>query len=403
MRFDIRFPVLARAKPSTGKKGDKFFYGSHVHSAEVPEVSTSDTDMVLGPVALYSDAAGRKVFPHLRTFEGRVYRPIGNANGLFDTAFDTDRQGEFVLSSPLRGGMSRNPLAYPVSSRCAWFIEMHGMSTARNYKLWPESGFAGMEKVDRNERSLENSDLKEINGDDIAAFMRMYEAQAERLLMVDGMCWMETTMPCVEVTLFGPTGAGHPKRVVEVGIGFLPLSLDTARQTTRFPLGMLAEAEDYANELAARFGIPGRNIPDALERITLPADDLSPLAFDQDEEEIHALAAGIASNVVRRAEQHVFHKQHANAPPLFEGAALASFETVREDLLASNDIVGERRGLGERLPEIVELWSSPRVKKAWYYGLGGPAGFAAPFMIDRAMEKLDNAPISIALQRPSFG
>ncbi|MCV9963756.1 hypothetical protein OIU34_17920 [Pararhizobium sp. BT-229] len=388
MQIDIKFPILVRANPAATKKTDRRFFGSYVHRAEVAEVSTGETGIGLDSLGFVSGDGERRVFPQLRSYDGRLYRPLGNPEGLFTNAFSTDRYDhgvDYVVSAPPMGSMTRRPLAFPIRDWAQWFIDVHGMDTARNYKLWPEQPRAPLPNVNRNDIDFAQAELRDVNGDDFAVFMRMFEAQANRLLVIGGKFWMETTMPCLSVTM---SGGDHGPRVVTLDAGFLPLVSPRTSTWMRFPLSAYDEALAYAQQMTGEW----RGQQD-IGFAETDGMDLSAVGFDQDEEATHAMALAVGSNLVRRSVQHEFHQVHRESPPLFEGARLTRFLAVKDAILSNNDISGERSDLVGLLPEIMELWNS--VKSPRYEGLGMPPAGISGRMIAQAMEMADNTTINV--------
>ncbi len=397
MQLDIKFPILVRATPATSKKADRHFFGSYIHKADVPEVSAAETDVGLDSLGFISGDGQRRVFPQLRTYCDRLYRPLGNPEGLFTDAFASDRYEmdsvDYVVSVPPMGNMARRPLAYPIRDWAQWFIDLHGMDTARNYKLWPEPARAPQPRGNRNDVDFAQSQLREVNGDDLEAFQRMFEAQANRLLVIGGKFWMETTMPCLSVVM---GGGDNTPRTVTLEAGFLPLVTPRTSTWMRFPLSAQDEARAYAEQTAAEWRGEQR-----IGYAETDGMDLNAVGFDHNEEAAQAMALSVGSNLVRRTVQHEFHSTHQNSPPLFEGARLTRLLAVKEAILSNNDISGERSDLIALIPEIMDLWRS--VKSPRYGGLGMPAPWISARMIEQATEMADNTTISApSLTVPRF-
>ncbi len=261
---------------------------------------------------------------------------------------------------------------------------MHGMETARNYKLSPD--LARYLAAKRNGHVIDNADIESVNSGDLAEFERMYRAHADRLIMMDGAYWIETTMPCVNVIVAHDDDySSRAAATTSVSLGFLPLGFDARGGVYRFPLDMAAEAMEFARAWP---------LDQPLDTVDLNLSDCPDfLSFDQCEEEIHGFALSVGSNLVRRHEQHRFHKIYATAPPLFEGDRLERFETIRSSVLANNDITDERANLAPLLPDMLELWDV--VKRARYAGLGAPSTQSLKYVKARALEMLDNATIDV--------
>ncbi|MDW9478775.1 hypothetical protein GOB57_08660 [Sinorhizobium meliloti] len=387
MQLDIKFPMLVRATPAASRKGERYFYGSHVHRTEVAEISTRETETGLGSLGFVSGGGRRRVFPQLRSYGNRLYRPLGNPEGLFANAFKDnrwDRDVDYVVAVPALENMARRPLAYPIQRWTQWFIDLHGMDTARNYKIWPEER-SPRPAVNRNDVDFSQSQLLDVNGDDFTLFERMFEAQADRLLMIGGKFWMETTMPYLSVTMEG--GDYRPKSV-RLDVGFLPLAEPRATWM-RFPLAAYDEALAFAEQIAREWRASEIDIGYA----EVDGLDLSAVGFDHNEEVAHAMTLAVGSNLVRRSVQHEFHKIHENADPLFEGARLSRFLAVKEAILSNNDITGQRSDLISLMPEVLELWNS--VKKPRYEGLGLPVPALSDRLIAKAVEMSEDTMINV--------
>lgn len=387
MQIDIKFPMLVRATPAS-RKGERYFYGSHIHTADVPEISVSETEVGLDAVTFTSGNGANRIFPQLRAYDGRLYRPLGNPVGLFDAGHNDQASpgsATYYVSSPARPDMARRPLAQPIEKRSRWMIDLHGADTQRNYKLWPEKSRHPIPPLSRNAVLFSETDLREVNGDDVARSMQMCEAQAGRLLVIGGKYWMETTMPCLNVV----TREDGYGRAVTLDMGFIPLG-HSGSTWMRFPLSAFDEAHEFARQMlqvwdGGRVDIGHADVADL---------DLSAVEFDHNEEAAHTMALVVGSNLVRRSVQHEFHDVHADAAPLFEGTRLRRFETVKEAILANNDIIGERSNLIDLMPDILELWQS--VKRPAYSGLGLPPAGLTPQLIAKAIEMSENTTINVA-------
>ncbi|MCS4089826.1 hypothetical protein [Rhizobium sp. BK176] len=388
MQIDIKFPMLVRATPASSKKSERYFYGSHIHKVEVPEISLSETEIGLDAVTFTAGSGARRIFPQLRAYDGRLYRPLGNPDGLFSAGHKDKASpggGDYYVTSPAQADMARRPLAQPVEKRAQWMIDLHGADTQRNYKLWPEENRHPKPPVSRNDFLFSEADLKQVNEDDVAVSMRMFEAQADRLLVIGGKYWMETTMPCLNVVVF-ERGRGNG---VTLDMGFLPLG-HAGSTWMRFPLSAFDEAHEFAQQMrqvwrAGEVDIGHADIADI---------DVSAVDFDHNEEAAHTMALVVGSNLVRRSVQHEFHSVHAESAPLFTGATLQRFEAVKEAVLANNDIVGARSNLIDMTPDILELWQS--VKSPRYSGLGLPPAAITPHLIAKAVEMSENTTINVA-------
>ncbi|MBY3150993.1 hypothetical protein HFO56_00925 [Rhizobium laguerreae] len=387
MQIDIKFPILVRATPASSKKSERYFYGSHTHRADVREISLSETEVGLDAVTFTAGDGTRRIFPKLLAYDDRLYRPLGNPHGLFAEAHGVGSQAatnDYVVTSPALAGMARRPVSRPVQRWAQWIIDLHGADTERNYKLWPEKTQPPKPTLDRNGVELSEAGLKDVNGDDVDIAMKMFEAQAGRLLVIGGKYWMETTMPCLTVSM-----VGDDRRPLEVKLDmdFLPQGL-AGSTWMRFPLAAYDEAKDFAQQIVAdRAGTGDIGHADVAHL------DLSRVGFDHNEETAHAMALAVGSNLVRRSVQHGFHSVHAGSAPLFEGRGLARFETVKDAILSNNDIIGQRSNLIDLIPEILDLWQG--VKSPRYSGLGLPPASLTTLLVAKAVEMSEDTVINV--------
>ncbi|MBY3433176.1 hypothetical protein HFN89_03135 [Rhizobium laguerreae] len=387
MQIDIKFPILVRATPASSKKSERYFYGSHTHRADLREISVSETEIGLEAVSFTAGNGTKRIFPKLLAYDDRLFRPLGNPHGLFAEAHGQGSQtgkSDYVVTSPARAGMARRPVSLPVQRWAEWIIDLHGADTARNYKLWPEKTQPPKPSLDRNAVEFSSAELNDVNGDDVAVAMKMCEAQAGRLLVIGGKYWMETTMPCLTVSMDGddrrPLG-------VKLDMEFLPQGL-AGSTWMRFPLTAYEEARDFARQIVQDWGgtvdIGHAEVADL---------DLSRVGFDHNEETAHAMALAVGSNLVRRSAQHEFHVVHADSTPLFEGRRLARFLTVKDAILSNNDIIGERSNLIDLMPEILDLWQG--VKSPRYSGLGLPPAGLTARLVAKAVEMSEDTVINV--------
>lgn len=388
MQIDIKYPLLVRATPEASRKGERYFWGSHTYQADVPEISLDETAIGLGSVVFTSANGERRVYPQMRSYNGHLYRPLGNPQELFSRAHpprDAAENADYIVSvppGPLR--MGRRPLAEPVREWACWFIDLHGMDTARNWKLWPENERGIGPYLDRNTVEFVDAKLRDVNAADLATAMKMCQAQSQRLLVIDGKYWMETTMPCLTVSASDGT-----ERKARLTMDFLP-RCGGSGDWIRFPLSAFAEALEFAQHTAEDLRIDPNNRD--FGHVELEELDLVAVGFDYNEEAGHAMALSVGSNLVRRAEQHGFHKLHENSGPLFQGSDLARFETVRAAILGNNDIIGERSDLISLTTDILDLWK--KVKAPRYSGLPMPTGGVFDRFVAKAIEMSEDAFIS---------
>ncbi|MCS4088443.1 hypothetical protein [Rhizobium sp. BK176] len=391
MKLDIRFPILARCIP-TVKKGERFFWGSHVHTAEIAEISSRETEIGLERITFKSDGRRRK-YPELRLHHGRLYRPLGGQEGLFSRSFNVRQYNDdidHVISIPPHENLSGRPVADPLRRHFQWIIDLHGADTHYGSKLWPDYKRNWQEARNRNDILLSETPLEHVYPEDFEAARKMIEVQADSLLFIDGQPWMATTMPCITVFTHGDRHSAHG---VAMKLGFLSQGLP-GNGWMRFPLSAYEEALDFANQmLNAWCGLPG----DVIEVAELDGIDLSAVGFDHNAEAAHTMALTLGSNIVRRAIQQDFHPNHRESGPLFEGEQLAKYERIHDAVLANNDILDQRSDLTDLLPELHDEWR--RLKRPRYEGLNVPTPEMTDRLIEKGFEMAENTVISIPTVR----
>jgi hypothetical protein len=391
MKLDIRFPMLARCIP-TVKKGERFFWGSTIHSADIAEISLSDTEVWLEPIKFDSNGERWK-YPALRTYQGKLYRPLGEQVGLFDRSFSANRWNEnvdHVISIPPQASVSRRPASEPIRRHFQWIIDLHGADTVNGSKLWPDYKRNWQDARNRNDILLSETPLEHVYPEDVEIAKNMFKVQASDLLFIDGKPWMATTMPCLTVSTYGDKHSPHG---VELKFGFLSNGLP-GRGWMRFPLSAYEEAQDYAVQLLHAWG--GIFQEDSAETV-FGSVDLSAVDFDYHAEAAHTMALTLGSNIVRRAIQQDFHPNHRESGPLFEGEQIARYERIHDAVMANNDILDQRSELTDLLPELHDEWR--RLKRPRYEGLNMPTAEMTDRLIEKGFEMAENTVINIPTMR----
>jgi hypothetical protein len=397
MRLHAKYPMLIRGRPR-GLRGERYVRTHVVDEVDVPELSSAETSVALEPVQEFStgfpfvgqesETLLMRSLPELREYRGRLYRSLAGAPS-FDCAFpQSGRNSRAYMSSTVpHVYMDRSPLSFPIRSRMNWLYEVLALDLARNYSLWPkERSDAPVETGTGFPDALIGID--DVNHEDIALAFEMIAAQSSRLIAVDGTLWMETKPPCIEVSASMADYIARLSRL-KMDIGFLRDMPDFELGRCSFPLTRLGEMQTFAQAIREGYG-EGQSI------VTYGVGDTScPLLdFDPDAEDIYRTAHTLATGIVRRVVQHGYHAAHRDSDPLFEGDDEVVFAAVRDELFATNDILGRRGNLAEMLPVIERLWR--KVKRPLY---GASANSNAQWLVDdfvrRHVEKVESRAIDI--------
>lgn len=385
MKLDIRYPMMFKStiKGDRSSRATKFVDVHHVVSAEIPEVSVQETEIALGTItegSSYARPAGATL-PPIRSYGGKFYRKLELAPDMFNKCYIgelNNSRGHIAIGDVAKGDSSNgwHPGGYNIRSRNAWLAQVLGIVTKRNDRIWPVIHWHDAIHVPGSTRDFITLDrvrpqLKDIDADSFAYATSMMEMETERLLRIGREVWMETTMPCVTIK---PDG---------LNIEFLPRGVDTRLDIKRFPLSKFEHATDYMVRIrGSRVEIPMVDIG--------KQDDVTPFDFDEEDEELYRLCFAVASAVARRSEQQDFHPIYEGKGPLFEGRDRETFDAIRDELLASNDILRHRGSLQSMLPDIADLW------KKSDYPLYNPLLTVKTKAVEAMIERcLDTMPISI--------
>lgn len=384
MKLDIRYPMMFRSTITGDRSArkEKFVDVHHIVEADIPEISSSETDIALGTIwegVSKSRPYGALLSP-LRSYDGRYFRRLAlrpEAFGRCHIGGLNRSSGWIDIGSTPHEGF--HPGGYDIRSRNAWISQVMGILTQRNDRIWPYVDWHETQRtgITREAITLESiqSRLQDIDAESYDLAKSMMDAQTERLLVIDGDVWIETTMPCVTAR---PGG---------LNIEFLPLGVDTRLDHKRFPLSKFEDASDYA---LANHRPRGKDATVDIPVIDMGEQDFTPFDFDEEDEELYRVCFAVASAVTRRSEQQDFHPIYEGKGPLFEGQDKERFDTIRPELFASNDILGERGSLHHMLPEIADLWQ--KCDYPLYNPLLPVKTKAVEALIDRC---LDSAPISM--------
>ncbi|MCZ7862827.1 hypothetical protein O9X98_15735 [Agrobacterium salinitolerans] len=393
MQLDISFPVMARITKRNAE-GEFRMLVSHVHRADVPEVSKSETEIALPPVKLSGDQP--MVLPELRSHEGRIYRYLDTRSGknptshkfadLFGHAFSEAGPGryDFVYreNEPVDHILDRMPLSRPIHELyqerlCA--LSMDGLDS-RN-KTWPKSGpFVGFDKNEKQDFKAAMERVASVSADDLDEAFAMHRAQADKLLIIDDSIWYETRPPCIEVDTFWnqykPT-----ESILQMRYRYMPETLEQAPSSIFFPLSQAALARETAENLRERYKMRGvEAISHEFEVSDHPAFDVA-----TSEDLVHRTAQALLTNLLK----HII--QRPDRATAIDAGWIAS---LTDTYHADNHVLGKRADYSTDLSMIVDHFLS----MYWNKFTGGLSLMTLPQMrkvLPVVVEMMDDMPISI--------
>jgi hypothetical protein len=353
MKLDVRLPILFRATPTTpatprASLEERWVQVPYAHSVDIPEISASEADIALDRVV--EVGARLNELPTVREYRGRLYREVGG-NAYFEDAFANPgiaRKGREYMSSPTiwtsMWKMGDSPVAFPVENHHDWKIETLALSVSRNNRMWIQRSGDKNTFPEYREALLA---LADVNSEDIAENLEMFEHQCSKLIRIGGVLHYESRPPCVTVEF---TSEPSYMARAEVTMDFLSDMPDENMLKYRFPLSDMREAFDFA----ASF-IPGA-VAEGARMIDLVDISHPLLAFDRDREDVYRTAFVLASGLVRKEVQAGYRVEYRDRDPLYQGKDAALFGLIEAGLMGSNNVVGRRAPISAMLPEIADLW-----------------------------------------------
>lgn len=358
MRFDIKFPVMARVTRKDAK-GEHRMLVSHVHVEDVAEVSLGETEVAVPPIEQIGPGGEKRILGELRLHDDRLYRYLGKPGNqdassrmpdMFGKAFSRagSKATDFVASSNPGYDAFANvfPLSRPVhhlyEDRLA-ALSMDG-SDSRN-RTWPKTSY--WIGNDKNETALLAEALghtQSVNAEDLEESFAMHREQAGRLLVIDGGVWFETRPPCIEVdTRWAEYKASQS--TVFLRYRYMPETMEQLPTSIFFPVSAAKQAEDLARNLCRRFRMEGVvPLKHGFETCDHPTFD-----FDSNEDIVMRTGQALASNILKHAVQRPDKVKHLDAGWLARIADMFHWH---------NHIIGRDVDYAPDLPELVDQFLS---------------------------------------------
>lgn len=383
MNLDVHFPLLLRGRPERSR-GDRDILLAYRHTAEVPEISFSEMELVAtGRLNLFAGREGAVNFaaPQLNSGEtdyplavhaGRLYKRMG----IPTPGFVADRLRKVFASSGDLAAVSMPVMHHylrVLSSNCL----NYGRPPERERLAWPVV-------EDRNETVFGEMQgrIAAYDERDLATALAMYERRCEGLLSVSGVLWVETNPPSYAITWNG----------LKVNI-FRTLTrpewFEGGTINRHYPLTRRQEAAEYAAWLGKR---PGGETFDLSAQFEWTAAEA--LEFDDDLAQASLMAGSLSMTCARLlgADDDLRDRQ--------DGALLAVLAEANESLGDANYVLGKRDDLSAFLPDLYRLWKAmgrPRANATF----GVESHRFIDMVVERAIADLDHRPIEVTNFAPS--
>lgn len=357
MKTDINLPLAFKATP---KRNDyeKTVICAKVTTVDVPEISSAETTEV-----------GRfdTVFPHrLIERDGKLYRHVGAvgseaAADCFGRAFTTDVRRDDAWTFTFEAGNRTDP---PPASKAldnlVAFRAYASISGRVDETTWPyQAALRGNgENRTRDKFVYEEllGRLAEIDATSFASAIAEQETEAQKLLLVDGDYWIETTPPAIMVSM---EGTGRTARAV-LQIVHLPNWIDRDLSKQYFPFDRHGEALEWARQMNnCREG----HATDALEDFSGEALahglDHPLMTFDFEAHAVRRATYVLATDACRWLNRDGV--ANVKAGPDAVRAAYA----VRDMAIGCGTDMGEWPDVADVVPDITSAWKSTSRKPGW--------------------------------------
>lgn len=388
MIIDIKFPVMARVQRK-GQRGEHRMVVSHVHSHEIAEVSSAETELALPPVKPRAEKWRSSTLPELRLHGGRLYRylrPVDpRSNHLFRIAYELEAWGTrdyyATQKSHIDPQMGRNPLARPIQH----LIENRLSSLAMDgedskNRTWPHRTLFWYSE---NERLFLKNALEEcssVNSEDLDECYAMHRSQSEKLLKIDDGIWYETKPPCIEVDTSWDEGNASQSSV-DLRYRYMPETTDHRPTSLFFPLYESDQALATAQRLRKKFrmGDVVSFLPENLEKCDHPTFEIN-----TSEDIVNRVGSALSMSMLKYAVSR------PDKMECLEEGWLAKMSDMFHD---DNPVIGRGVDYAAELPALVKNFLKTSTFK---YGVLTQMNTAhLRKVLPLVLEMLDDMPISL--------
>ncbi|MCV9964676.1 hypothetical protein OIU34_22560 [Pararhizobium sp. BT-229] len=355
MQLTVKLPTVFDAR-LVRHRGIKTVSVHTAFTHEVPEVSASETSVVFETTTdgVCHDARLFAEFPltiprgntefAIREYRGRLFRKLSDTRSPGEESVDAD---------PFPDLQHLSPIGKPIRLH----FEHRHFALARGliYKTCPPHA---RHDDPRNETSAEDIAhiVKERDPESFLTCLRMQQRRLESLVCIDGDIWLETSPPCIMVSVPEPHVFANPQDIV-IKTALLPEWHDRRITTRYFPLDDLDGAHAYADELAAVSANGKATVTDYRSFMATPSS--SAMDFDPDEEFRNRYLTGLALNYGVCLDVMKMDEQARTEHPV----AVAFDEALRDNFVTGEraDIASVSEGLLAEIDRIGPLTSSQMV------------------------------------------
>lgn len=321
MKVQAKIPLMFNCRPKR-THGEKAAFVSEVNTYEIPEVSSSETEIEFETeraflTHLTSFREGKACHTVL-SFDGSLYRPIHDdfnaraAKVLFDAAFPGfygNSDQPFKASISPRDRVTNpesetwlSPLMRPVYEQLLWRFKCESVDKKRMDSIWPPLDYVARHKVPKvrvlsNEIGQRNNiqldaiwdDLLEFDEDGLVHSRSASHHHMQRYIFVDGHLHQRCGPPVYVV--------GLKYGYVSVALTHAPEWHDTDLSTQYFGLANKESAFAYADALTENFLRNSRHLNSKKPKdytISFSSSDHPAFEFHHAEDQLFRIACGVA-------------------------------------------------------------------------------------------------------------
>ena len=444
VRLTFELPILVRGRPKSSKSVIDV-YCSTSYLGDIPEVSLLEMPVVFEVSTRGGKLPNNRLKVHeindrieakvaemetpyrLRTFEGRYYRKIAGSVkeasrlGLFGTPFDLQLSGRLDSHmptsrnpapgwlaeyggdiSPVQVVRGNPPIAGPLKDEFEWQLDRRSTLSLKSKLAWPKPGPRGDNlnagwHSHRNQVRLDgaSAQIKEIDGHDLDVAMSLIRTQVDRLIVADGEIWMASRPPAYRVQFMPGFTNGPPSQIV-VAMVTAPESYVGDLNTLHFSLAdeeqaMSAAGRYYGNDGEWRDG-HSRTLMDF--RVPYECADETLLDYDYQQEEINRVGYTAA------VECHAFLARKPDYAAKLSADQIETIGQAYAATLETNYLLDRHADMSPFIPTLASSWKRLGYKQILTGGHG--LSYQAETALARALDHIDNAPINLRVDAPSF-
>jgi hypothetical protein len=287
----------------------------------------------------------------------------------------------------------------PIQRQIGWNLmaaDRQGLKAKVYPPAYPNGGnWSHTDLLARNSYSEVIANVSDIDREGLEQGLTRIERQAERLLLVDGQLWMETTPPCILVSI------GNKPKTVSKTLAFVPEAPLPLIDIVSFPLDRADEADEFAPGLAHGQDSTGAwSVSD--HTVPYEADDSDHFWFDQGHLETRNLALNLTLATHPTVRLHVSARRMPDYNvSLLGGPEHATHNAAMEIVRDADFVMGECGDITQMVDDIIRMWNGCR-NPSGHLMTGQLTINGQRFLLSHAAERAEHAPISlpIGLNRP---